>query len=128
MWKFKNIKNNGKTFLLRFSKNCKVGSIKLHIILDDDVKPHTHPWDFKSIILFGGYNETTYNPIYDFYKITTTYGWLSINEKQMNVEHLVRLRRLFGIKIPCITIGRYGEKKQLCSLCQELGYCKSQKK
>lgn len=137
---FKNIKNNGKTFLLRFSKNCKVGSIKIHIILDDDVKPHTHPWDFKSVILFGGYNETTYDEldenIIDFVKktwqhdasqITRTYGWLSVNKKQMNVKHLVKLRRLFGFKIPTITVGRYGEKKQLCSLCQELGYCKSKK-
>jgi hypothetical protein len=60
--KFKAIKEQGKVFLLRFSKKCNSGSsIKLHIILDDDKgKPHTHPWDFKSRILFGGYRELSF--------------------------------------------------------------------
>jgi hypothetical protein len=56
------------------------------------------------------------------------YIWLSINEKKAGIAHSVELKRLFGIKIPAITIGRYSEKKQLCSLCKDLGYCKQSKK
>lgn len=129
---FKNIKNNEKTFLFRLSQNLKKGSFKLHLIIDDDIKPHNHPWDFTSLILFGGYKETSY--LYDKEKDTKyefsrqEFGWLSKNIKKSNTYHLITLRRLFGIKIPCLTIGYYSEKKQLCSLCQELGYCKSNKK
>ncbi len=123
---FKNITNNSRTFLYRLSYNLKKGSIKLHIILNDDITPHSHPWDFQSIILFGGYNETIWPKAIKSID-HKTYRFLSINKKDKNIYHLVRLRRIFGIKIPCITIGLYSEKKQLCSLCQELGYCKSKK-
>ena len=130
--KFKNIKRPDKTtFLIRWSKKCKSGgSWKLHLILNDDVTSHTHPWDFTSFILFGGYVERSLN-IYesnsdwiqcDGYSYKE-YGWLSINRKKMNVEHQITLRRLFGFKIPAVTIGYYGPKKQLCSLCKEQGYC-----
>lgn len=123
---FKNIKNNGKTFLYRLSCKYKKGSIKVHLIMDDDISTHTHPWNFTSIILFGGYKETSYLPPIDAWCFEKkVYGWLSINKKQMNTEHIVKLRRIFGIKIPTLTIGIYGEKKQLCSLCKKLGYCKS---
>lgn len=126
---FKNIKNNGKTFLFRVSCKLKKGSVKLHLIVDDDVKTHTHPWDFKSLVLFGGYNETAYyDPSDEWCFVKKTYGFLSVNKKEMNIEHIVKLRRLFGVKIPALTIGIYGEKKQLCSLCKELGYCKSKNK
>lgn len=110
-------------FLIRLSKKLRLSSLKLHLILNDDIKPHTHPWDFKSLILFGGYNET----ITGDSPITKTFGFLSLNIKRMNTEHLLKLRRFLGIKIPTITIGIYGEKKQLCSLCKDLGYCKSRK-
>lgn len=125
--RFKNIKNNGITFLYRLSCNLKKGSIKIHLIVDDDVSYHSHPWDFNSIILFGGYREMSYTSVNYMDLENKEYGWLSINKKQMNAYHKITLRRLFGKKIPALTVGIYGEKKQLCSLCQELGYCKSQK-
>jgi hypothetical protein len=135
--KTKTICNNDKPFLRRLSIYFGKKSLKFHWITDDDVKPHTHPWDFTSIIIFGGYNERTLigvrpppqdymkELVYPFsvYFRTTVYGWLSKNKKEANQEHLVELRRLFGIKIPALTVGWYGEKKQLCSLCQEAGYC-----
>lgn len=124
--KFKNIKNNGKTFLYRLSCKYKDGSIKIHLITNDDIKPHTHPWDFRSIILFGGYDELSFHPDKpDFEGEWNKYKWLSKNVKEANVSHLVNLRNFLGFKIPCLTIGIYGNKKQLCSLCKELGYCKS---
>lgn len=90
---------------------------------DDKTEPHTHPWGFTSLILFGGYIETTY-PKNELSK-DTLYGMFSINRKTCNEYHRVRLRRFFGIKIPCITIGKYSAKKQLCSLCTKLGYCRT---
>jgi hypothetical protein len=58
-FKYKPIKNDDKTtFLHRLSFYLKKGSIKLHIITGDDSPVfHTHPWDFTSFILFGGYKE-----------------------------------------------------------------------
>ena len=43
-------------------------SIYIHKIYkhDEDLHPHSHPWDFISIILFGGYTEKLYQFIYDF--------------------------------------------------------------
>lgn len=111
-------------FLIRVSLYLKAGSIKLHIMFNDDkTEPHTHPWGFSSFILFGGYIETTY-PNNELSK-DTLYGMFSVNRKTCNEYHRVRLRRFLGIKIPCVTIGRYTEKKQLCSLCTKLGYCKT---
>lgn len=131
---------NGDTFLIRFTKKLKKGSIKLHIIWNDDIGSHTHPWDFKSLIIFGGYIERTWkfygvNPFkieeneVDIAEVMTskTYGFLSVNKKQMNQKHQVILRRFLSVRIPAITIGFYGEKKQLCSLCKELGYCKTER-
>ncbi len=137
--KCKLTRQNAEPFLFRASWKWKAGSIKLHIILKDDTgELHTHPWDFTSLILFGGYVETTFEERqeiidlqkefylgFDPYYNDKTYGWLSINRKIANKYHRVSLRRLWGIKIPAITIGIYGEKKQLCSLCKDLGYCKS---
>lgn len=142
--KFKIIKNNcNKSFLYRISLYLKKGSIKLHIITGDDSKVfHTHPWNFTSFILFGGYKEQT-KPLYlchfdtygyiqssiiELYSYETKkYRIFSINRKKYNEEHRVELFRLFGIKIPCITIGFYSNKIELCSFCKELGYCKSNK-
>lgn len=123
--KFKNIKNNGRTFLLRLGMKCGNGSLKVHIILDDDVRPHSHPWDFTSLILFGGYREAIKvgdNVLFQ------NFGWLSLNRKRRDVMHQISLRRVMGRKVPVITIGYYGEKKELCSLCKELGYCRTNSK
>lgn len=86
---------------------------------DDRDGFHSHPWDFKSLILFGGYVETLEDGT------VHTHRFLSVNTKQRETKHQLRLRKLFGLRIPAITIGWYGPKVGLCSLCQELGYCKS---
>ena len=114
--KSKTIKSGGKSFLKRLSFYKKDGSsIKLHLILDDDKdEPHDHPWDFSSIILFGGY-----------YEGDVKYGVGDLNIKLHNTKHKIRLRRFLGFKVPTITLGIYSAKKQLCSFCKDLGYCKS---
>lgn len=42
--------------------SCKYFSIFIHRIYksDEDLHPHSHPWNFVSIILGGGYVETLY--------------------------------------------------------------------
>jgi hypothetical protein len=147
-WKFKIIKNNSlMPFLYRLSLYFKNGSIKLHVITGDDSKVfHTHPWDFTSFILFGGYKEwqevIDHQSYIDWYRIKGMdnsseynrinikyhYRTFSINKKLHTELHRVELFKLFGIKVPCITIGFYSNKIELCSFCKELGYCKSNKK
>lgn len=112
------IQGNGKLFLRRISFYLKEGSIKLHIITGDDCdEPHSHPWDFKSFILFGGYKE-------DCEGIVKEYRTFSVNKKIHHQKHKTTLFRLFGFKIPAITVGIYSKKLKLCSFCEELGYCK----
>lgn len=116
--KYKTIISGGKLFIKRFSFYTKKGSIKLHIIFNDDGdEAHTHPWDFKSFILFGGYKEECEGKV-------NKYRMFSINKKLHYQKHKTSLFKIFGIKIPAITIGIYGKKLQLCSLCESLGYCK----
>lgn len=132
MIKFKIIKNHlGEWFLIRLSFNLKKGSIKLHFILRDDIdKPHSHPWDFKSFLLIP-YKEVLYTEWvgrkeyfrYDLKK----HKMFKLVERKSNTLHKTLLYTIFGINIPAITIGRYYEKKQLCSFCKELGYCKENK-
>lgn len=135
--KYKNITINNITFLHHISIYFKSFSIKLHLILTDD--DNTHPWDFKSLILFGGYRERNRTPSYlpveeyrkefhnpfSYYFTDRTYGWLSINRKECENEHHIILRTFLGYKVPTLTIGIYSNKKQLCSLCKDIGYCKS---
>lgn len=115
----------GAIFLIRFSFRLKSGgSIKIHLFLNDDNGAHSHPWNFVSLVLFGGYKELSGDD-----KLLNTekvYGWLSVNRKEADVYHFVQLRRFLGVRIPTLTIGKYEKKKQLCSLCKDLGYCKSQ--
>jgi len=41
---------------------CPWFAVYLHVFLgDDDLCEHSHPWDFVSIILWGGYYEITQN-------------------------------------------------------------------
>lgn len=119
MLKFKTIHSKGKAFIKRLSFYRKDGSsIKLHLILNDDLdEPHDHPWDFSSLILFGGY-----------YEDDILFKTGNINMKYHFQKHKTRLRRFLGIKIPTLTIGIYSEKKQLCSFCKDVGYCLSSKK
>lgn len=121
--KFKTIHSSGNSFIKRLSLYFKKGSIKLHIILSDDKdSPHSHPWNFTSIILFGGYIEQTITNNNNIH--VNKFRFLSINKKKYFEKHKLSLRTIFGIKIPCITIGWYSNKIQLCSFCDELGYCK----
>ncbi len=114
--KVKTIKSKGEDFLKRLSFYFKDGSsLKVHLILkDDEDEPHTHPWDFKSLILFGGY-----------YEGEKLYGFFSVNRKHHAEKHQLRLRRIFNYPIPTLTIGLYSKKLQLCSFCESHGYCLS---
>ena len=115
--KFKLIKTLGKIpFLRRLSFYFKDGSsFKIHLITHDDLdEPHSHPWDFSSLIIFGGY-----------YEGKTLYGVGDVNIKFHHQYHQIRLRRFLGFIVPTLTVGFYSEKKQLCSFCQEAGYCLS---
>lgn len=114
------IRSGSKRFIFRASLRQRIGSYKLHVIMNDDTgEPHSHPWDFSSLIIFGGYTEI----LEDGSK--KRFGMFSVNRKDRRVKHLIRLHRVCGFKIPAITIGWYGPKLELCSLCKELGYCKS---
>lgn len=53
------------------------------------------------------------------------FSMFTLNRKRAEERHEIRLRRFMGLKVPTLTIGWYGDKKQLCSLCQELGYCRT---
>jgi hypothetical protein len=133
--KFKRIRSNqGNVFINRLTFYLKKGSIKLHLITGDDSEVyHTHPWDFTSFILFGGYKEyyrgveserfrgrATVNGKWNQLRIFRTF---SINKKLHHQQHRVELFKLFGITIPALTIGIYSEKLQLCSFCKEAGRC-----
>lgn len=109
--------SGGEPFIFRISLNFKKGSIKLHLIVNDDQDGlHTHPWDFTSFILFGGYFEETSNSCQN-------YNMFSINRKKYNEQHCIKLKRFLSFKIPTLTIGRYSKKFALCSHCQPYGYC-----
>ena len=87
---------------------------------DDKSEPHTHPWDFKSFLILP-YRENLDGVNYNHFPFT-------LLNRSMNQKHRITLYRIFGFKIPALTIGFYGKKKQLCSFCQSLGYCKSEGK
>ncbi len=112
------IQGNGRLFIKRLSFYLKKGSLKIHLIVNDDCdEAHSHPWDFKSFILFGGYKEECEGSI-------NKYRIFSVNRKLHHQKHKTSLFRFFGFKVPAVTIGFYSKKLQLCSFCQELGYCK----
>lgn len=58
-------RGNGVRYLVRWNlfglgKDSSFFSIKIHnILVSDDACMHDHPWAFLSIILKGGYKETT---------------------------------------------------------------------
>lgn len=129
--KAKTIKSGGNSFIKRLSIYFHNYSIKVHLILDDDKdEPHTHPWDFKSLLLVP-YKEVIFSSvdITDNKLITTLkHNPLTIVKRLHNERHRVRLYRIFRLKIPALTIGIYSKKIQLCSFCKDLGYCKESKK
>jgi hypothetical protein len=122
--KFKIITQQGRVFLFRFSFPFSGGSIKLHLIVNDDSGPeHRHPWRFSSFLLFGAYREQVDGKIVNHWP-------LRLVQYELTKEHKVILYRFFGIKLPCLTVGRYTEKvqpwcraKSLCDRCKPLGVC-----
>jgi hypothetical protein len=56
------LKRNKKPYLIRYTLfKCKWFSIKLHKTLISDIGDlHDHPWNYISLILWGGYWEWTY--------------------------------------------------------------------
>lgn len=53
----------GKSYLVRITLfKCPYFSVKIHkALMSDPAIPHDHPWNYLSIILWGGYYEETIN-------------------------------------------------------------------
>lgn len=161
MVKFKIIRQGKRIFIFRLSINFRKGSLKFHLIWNDDVGlPHSHPWHYSSFLFLGAYKEELFDApwkvgflnhpfqvgdristseilngivieakptectVLPAIRIKRNRMW-SLIKKKCDEYHLIRLYRIFGIKIPALTIGWYGKKKKLCSLCTELGYCRT---
>lgn len=150
--KLKIIKQDNKILLIRLSFKLKVGSIKIHLILRDYREElHNHPWDFKSLLILP-YKETasiknSEDSEYDMNKILKLFSMgsditidyetqgiiiatidhkpLALITRDKDILHRTKLYKILGIKIPALTIGKYSEKKQLCSFCKDLGYCRT---
>ena len=126
--KFKTIRKGGTVFLHRVNLYIKKGSIKIHLIMDDDKEDaHMHPWDFNSFLFLGAYKEIVDGKLFKHLPFTLV-------RRKCTEKHQVKLYRIFGLKIPCLTIGRYSEKKQqwceakkLCDFCSTVGYCVDKK-
>ena len=126
--KFKTIKRNGKVFLYRVSIPLKKSSIKIHLLLRDDTdEPHRHPWSFKSFLLLGAYKEIVDGKLHKHWPFT-------LINRNVNEYHQVILYRFLGLRIPCLTVGKYTkkiqpwcERKTLCDNCQKIGYCVDKK-
>ena len=117
--KFKQIKDMGLPFLSRVSLYTQNGSVKIHFMVNDDKsEPHTHPWDFKSFLIIP-YMENLDGEKH-------RHRPFKLLNRKMNQRHRITLYRFMGIKIPALTVGFYSKKKQLCSFCKDLGYCKSE--
>lgn len=116
--KFKKIVQDGIPFLRRLSIYTKTGSIKFHLMTRDDTcRPHTHPWNYVSFLILP-YKEWLDG-------VQLCHHPFSLLSRTMNQRHRITLYNLWGVRIPAFTIGNYGQKKQLCSLCQSLGYCRT---
>jgi hypothetical protein len=122
--KFKAITNNGRAFLYRLSFPFRYHSIKFHLIVNDDVgEPHIHPWQFTTFLLLGAYKEMVSGR-------QVRHLPLSLVRYGVNKRHKVKLYRVLGFKIPCLTVGVYSkkiqpwcERKELCDLCAPTGRC-----
>lgn len=51
----------GKRYLIRTTLfSCPLFSLKIHkALMSDPATPHDHPWNYLSLILWGGYYEAT---------------------------------------------------------------------
>lgn len=123
--KTKTIRPDGKTpFLRRLSVNYKGKSLKIHwITASDNDEPHTHPWNFKSFLIIPYKEELHYKDGNGLIG-SINHPIFKVVNRTMYQLHKTKLYKVFGFEIPALTIGLYGEKKQLCSFCQSIGYCK----
>lgn len=147
----KTISQNGRPYLVRLTlfKSPKF-SVKVHLFLQDDTEDfHDHPRDFKSFLIIP-YREqmpATFGNMFDclpdvakkanmvlaeviefpVVRLSIYYKPFQVVKRKMTERHRVKLYRFFGIPIPALTIGVYGPKKRLCSFCQHLGYCKTER-
>lgn len=57
----KTLLREGKPYLIRITLfKCSYFSVKIHkALISDPAIPHDHPWNYLSIILWGGYYEET---------------------------------------------------------------------
>lgn len=127
----KTIRSGGSSFIHRLSFYTKTGSIKINLIVDDDKDaPHTHPWDFTSLLIIP-YQEFVWREgdaaplgpgMYE-----ERHRMFSVVRHHHKDRHRVKLYRFLGIPIPALTIGSYSKKLTLCSFCESLGYCKEQR-
>jgi hypothetical protein len=122
--KFKTITKQGRVFLFRLSIPSWTGSLKVHLIVNDDVgDPHIHPWTFTSFLAIGAYKE-----LVDGAEVRhLPFAFVKTDRLK---RHKVILYRVLGIKLPCLTIGKYSTKiqpwceaKELCDLCKPHGAC-----
>jgi hypothetical protein len=78
-------------------------NIYIHHILksDEDLHPHSHPFDFISIILYGGYEEVrhinTSNRLIDYLGVKTIVKWFT--SFKYNEFHKIKL-----LKNSCVTL------------------------
>lgn len=127
--KFKTIRRTAdrKVFLYRIALYLNKGSIKIHFIIRDDIdSPHTHPWNYKSCLI-SPYKEIVWVPTPDGNTLSAHYSHLpfTIVHRECEIKHQTTLYRILGVPIPALTIGRYSDKKQLCSFCAPYGYCRN---
>ncbi len=106
------IERDGDVYLRRWIIfRCDRFAVYLHKFErgDEDDCPHDHPWDFTSVVLWGGYREEAY--------VATSYGseiwangWRRIGSiGKRAAEHLHRVREPFG---PCWTLVFTGPRRR----------------
>ncbi len=96
----KEIYRKGELYLIRWTliKN-RFFSLKFHkTVMDDPADLHCHPWNYTSLILWGGYYEHKFKEVYDWaYKMRYVeykqwYGRLSILHRNGEKPHRLELK------------------------------------
>lgn len=81
-----------KRYMLWFTKR-----VCINVIYKEQDYPHSHPWDYMTIILWGGYRETIYDE--DGTETTFTRKPFYIGRSKYTTFH-----RLYPLKTPVITL------------------------
>ena len=103
----------GNPYLIRYTLfKCKWFTIKIHkALMSDPADLHDHPWDYISLILWGGYYEATEEvyPMYDPFECKQCnvalptqkwYGPLSLLIRKGNIPHkLILPKDSFSISL-----------------------------